>query len=113
MVTLGSSKMRSEIGESRFMIYNIGWEGYQGLLKIIGDRMPRVTYNHGDVELMKPMFFHERCRSLMRQVIWTVTEEFDLRIMSLGSTTLYRRDRDCGLDPGESYYLANIGTMAG
>jgi Uma2 family endonuclease len=111
MATKGSSKPTSEIGERRFVIYNIGWDGYQGLLKIIGDRLPRLTYNHGDVELMKPMLFHERCRSLLGRVVSTVCEEFDLPMRTLGSTTLYRHDRDCGLDADASYYLANAGRM--
>ena len=101
----------AEIGERRFVMYNIGWGGYQGLLRIIGDGLPRLTYVHGDVELMKPMLVHERCRSRLDRVISIATEQLDLPGISLGSTTFHRREMDCGLEPDESYYLANAGRI--
>ena len=39
-VTSTSTRTRPEVGEHRFVIYNIGWEGYQGLLRIVGDMGP-------------------------------------------------------------------------
>ena len=102
-----SNEKTAEIGESRFVMYNIGWEGYQGLLKIIGDGLPRLTYVRGDVELMKPKLFHERCRHRLDKVVSTVTEEYHLPRMSLGSTTFFRQGAECGLEADESYYLAN------
>jgi Uma2 family endonuclease len=101
----------SRIGEQRFMIYNIGWEGYQGLLRIIGDGLPRLTYAHADVELMRPMLIHESYRARLCRVVWHVTEMLDIPIMSLGATTFHREDRDRGLEADESFYQANIGRI--
>jgi hypothetical protein len=38
--------------EQRFVLFNIGWEGYEALLKILGDRPIRTTYDRGNLELM-------------------------------------------------------------
>ncbi len=44
----------------RFVLHDIDWEGYQSLLKILGDRPVRVTYDRGTLELMTPLPIHER-----------------------------------------------------
>ena len=88
-----SRRTKADNGEHRFVIYDIGWEGYQGLLKVIGDRLPRVTYTQRDVELMKPRFLHERYRAVLGQVVSTITEELDLSVMTIGATTLNWEDQ--------------------
>ena len=40
--------------EQRFVLFNIGWEGYEAMLKILGDRPIRTTYDRGNLELMSP-----------------------------------------------------------
>ena len=37
MATTVESRVRSTEGERRFVVYNVGWEGYQILLKLLGD----------------------------------------------------------------------------
>ena len=60
-------------GERRFLIRDVGWQGYLDLLRIIGDRPVRVTYDRGDVELMSPLFKHERKKSLLAQIVEILT----------------------------------------
>ena len=50
-------------GENRFLIRDVGWQGYQTLLDLVGNQPVRLTYDRGDVELMSPLFKHERNRS--------------------------------------------------
>ena len=47
-------------GESRVLMREVGWEGYEHLLEMVGDRRsPRLAYLNGDVELMSPGHEHE------------------------------------------------------
>ncbi len=101
----------AEIGEHRFVIRNLGWDGYQVLLKVVGDRGPRLSYAHGDVELMSPLFPHEGFRRRLGRMVETLTEELDIPMKSAGSSTLDREDLDRGVEADESYYLANVGRV--
>jgi len=46
-------------GEHRIVIRGVGWQGYQSLLKMVGDQPVRLTYDRGDVELMSQLPIHE------------------------------------------------------
>ena len=54
----------AEVGELRFVIDNVGWKGYETLLKLFGDDGPRMNYSGGNVELMSPLLPHERFKQL-------------------------------------------------
>jgi Uma2 family endonuclease len=95
-------------GERRFIIRDIGWQGYQTLLNLIGDRPVRVTYDRGDVELMSPQSRHERNKSRLGRMVEILTEELDIPMIAAASTTLKREDLDQGLEADESFYLASL-----
>ncbi len=38
---------RLQWAAQRFVLHDIDWQGYQSLLKILGDRPVRVTYDRG------------------------------------------------------------------
>ena len=108
-----SSRTKPEAGEHRFVIYNVGWEGYETLLKLFGDDGPRMNYSGGNVELMSPLIPHERSKKLFGYMIEALTDELDIRRNALGSTTFRRRMADKGLGPDECYYIANAGRIGG
>jgi Uma2 family endonuclease len=111
--TLSNATTRTvpEVGELRFMIYNVGWEGYETLLKLFGDDGPRMNYSRGSVELMSPLIPHERPKKLFAYMIETIIVELDIPANALGSTTYKRRLADKGLEPDECYYVANAGKL--
>jgi len=45
--------------EQRFLLHSVTWSGYETLLREIGDRHLRITYDNGDLELMTLSFGHE------------------------------------------------------
>jgi Uma2 family endonuclease len=98
-------------GEQRFLIPRVGWDGYQALLDLIGDRPIRLTYDRGDVELMSPLYSHERYGRLFYRVILTITEELDIPMVAAGSTTFRAQMLDRGLEPDECCYLANAARL--
>jgi len=100
-----------EIGENRFVIYNVGWDRYEALLELFGDDGPRMNYCRGNVELMSPLVPHGRYSSLLGYMVEALTDELDIPRNALGSTTFKRRMADRGLEPDECYYLANAGRI--
>jgi Uma2 family endonuclease len=111
MATATLPNLESAKTTQRFLLRDVGWEGYQSLLKIIGDRPIRVTYDRGDVELMAPLSIHERYKSLIGRMIETITEELEIQAVAVGSTTFSSEELDRGLEPDECYYLTNAGQV--
>jgi Uma2 family endonuclease len=96
------------IGEQRILIRDVGWNGYQSLLKLIGNQRVRVTYDRGDVELMSPLPKHERSKVILAQFVRILVRELKIPMIAMASTTWNREDLDRGLEADESFYLGNL-----
>ena len=96
-----------------FVLEDASWELYEKLLKDIGDRPIRVTYDDGRMEIMSPLSEHEIVKRLIGRMIETFTFLLDMPMKSLGSTTFRRRDRRKGLEPDECYYFRDEAKMRG
>ncbi len=94
-------------GEHRFVLYNVGWEGYETLQNLLESHRVRLTYDRGNVELMTPLIIHERSKGLLGRMIEAITEELDIQVVGAGSTTFKSQILDRGLEPDECYYLAS------
>src|SRR6516165_430148 len=101
MATATSSKSVGLSDGQRFLLRNVGWDGYESLLRIVGDQPVRLTYDHGDVELMSPLPKHERKKSLLGQFVRILARELRIPILPMGSTTFSRQDMDKGLEADE------------
>jgi Uma2 family endonuclease len=108
MPTIVESPARQAEGEQRVLLRGVGWDGYQTLLKLVGDQPVRLTYSRGNVELMSPLSKHERNKSLLGRLVEILTEELEIPMMSAGSTTLNREDLDQGLEADEAFYLGDL-----
>jgi Uma2 family endonuclease len=113
MATTTEIRSRPLEPESRVVLHGVGWEGYETMLKLVGDRPVRLTYDRGDLELMVPSLDHERYKSLLGRLIETLTLELDLPCDAAGSTTWRKQLEDRGLEPDECYYLANAERVVG
>jgi Uma2 family endonuclease len=91
--------------DRRFVLYDVGWQGYEAMLQIVGDRPIRLTYDRGNLELMSPSPKHEKSKGLLGRLVETLTEELEIPCISAGSTTWRREDLDRGLEPDECFYL--------
>ena len=111
MTTAKEPRTTLERPPERFVLRDVGWTGYQTLLKMVENRRVRVTYDRGDVELMAPQSIHERYKSLIGRMIDTITEEFEIQVVAVGSTTFNSEELDRGLEPDECYYLTNAGQV--
>jgi Uma2 family endonuclease len=96
-----------------FVMEDASWDLYEKLLRDIGNRPIRVTYDEGRMEVMSPLPQHERPKRLLGRMIETLTLELDMQVASLGSTTFRARDKAKGLEPDECYYFRDEERMRG
>ena len=87
---------------------------YEALVREIEDRRRlRISYYHGEMEIMSPTQDHERGKTLIGRMIETLTEELGVPVMSCGSTTFKDQLLDCGLEPDECYYVQHEADVRG
>jgi Uma2 family endonuclease len=98
-----------EIREQRVFMNHVSWETYEGLLEAhAGSSSPRITYDHGMLEIMSPSTRHEDLKVVAASVVELVAEEWDLEFKGLGSTTFRRRELEQGLEPDSCFYIQNV-----
>lgn len=85
----------------------VSWELYEHLLKVIGNRPLRVTYDNGELEIMSPLPEHEDVKTLIGYLIGILLEALDVPVRPLGSTTFKRRLKKKGLEPDDCFYIKN------
>jgi Uma2 family endonuclease len=107
MATVARTKTEYSTEGQRFVWYGLGWQGYQTLLELVGERRIRLTYDRGNLEIMTTSSLHERRKYLFGRLIDAVTEELDIPVLAAASTTFNREDLDRGLEPDQCYYLEN------
>ncbi len=93
--------------EMRRVLYGVTWEDYLKLLGATGDFSLPHTYDEGTLEMMGPRKDHDWMAKLIARMIEAFALAVDLPIQSIGSTTLRPSKGGRGLQPDESYYLAN------
>jgi Uma2 family endonuclease len=90
----------------------ISWQTYEMLLKELGDRRLRLTYNRGTLEIMAPSPEHELGKEVLGRFVETLAEELEVQIYPLGSTT-FKRPELSGAEPDKCFYIRNISTVQG
>ncbi len=90
----------------------ISWQTYETLLEELSDRRLRLTYYHGNLEIMTPSPEHEFSKKVMGRFVETLAEESAIQIYPLGSTT-FKRPKLSGAEPDECFYISNIDAVRG
>ena len=91
----------------RFVFHDVGWGGYQLLLRLTENRRVRVTYDRGKAEVMALLPLHQIYKRLLGHVVNAVGEELGIQLFAQGSTTISREELDRGLEPDECFYVAS------
>jgi len=69
-------------------IDDVPWEEYENLLADLGESYAvRIFYDRGRMEIMAPGSDHERPKSAINRLITALSDELDIDVESLGSTT--------------------------
>jgi Uma2 family endonuclease len=101
-------------GEERTFLRNISWQLYESLLAEIGDDgKARLSYYHGNLEFMSPLFEHEHSNRLIERLISAIAETTDRDYAPSGSMTIKRPDLAAGKEPDSCYYFANEPAVRG
>ena len=97
----------------RLTLTGVPWRLYDELLTVVGDGLPRLTYDRGTLELEVPSQAHEQLKWIAGRCVEAWADSRDLDYAALGSTT-WRREADlAGLEADESYYFQNFPLIRG
>jgi Uma2 family endonuclease len=89
------------------LIQAVSWASYEAILDAFGDRRFPHTYDRGTLEIMSPKVDHDWVKRLIGRMIEAMCFALNISIKSVGSSTLRRPRPRTGLEPDESYYIAN------
>ncbi len=93
--------------ETRIVLENVRWETFLELAEGRPGSVPRMTFDHGVLELMTLRRQHEAIGRLIGRIVETYSEVRGIEILSCASTTFKRSDLDRAFEPDESYYIAH------
>lgn len=109
MSTLQSS---AEIAPA--VLHDIDWTTYTRLLRALSRRRGyRLTYDRGTLEIMSPLWEHERPAYFLGRLVDVLTEELRLPCEPGRAVTLRRRRKSRGLEPDNCYWIATAQRLAG
>jgi Uma2 family endonuclease len=65
------------------------------------------------LEIMSPTQKHDIIKSLLGHLVSVLTEELDLKFVSIGSTTLRKEEKSKGTEPDDCFYITNADLVIG
>ncbi len=96
------------------ILSNISWQTYQAILADLGNhRAMRIAYNQKTLTLKMPSKLHEIINRLLARIVKTLTEELNLEVVDMGSTTLQREDLQKAAEPDTAFYIQNADKLEG
>jgi Uma2 family endonuclease len=93
--------------EGRLLLHDVGWNDYEAMLEIVGERHIRVTYDRGTMEVTMPSQRHEQAAQLLGLFVPRLAEELEIPYEPLGMTTWRKPDAEKGLEADQCYYIQN------
>lgn len=96
------------VGEQRVVLRGLSWEAYLQILDSLPEsRGARLTYDDGMLEITVPSELHEFSGRLIERFISTLVELMELRMKTMGSTTMNYPHLKKGAEPDNAYYIQN------
>jgi len=90
------------------VLTGVDWRGYSRFLRAFaGQKKVRLTYDRGTLEIRTISSLQERWKCFLGWLLIAMAEEMNRPIAQRGSLTLRRRRKQRGLEPDQSYYIAN------
>jgi Uma2 family endonuclease len=95
-------------------IDDVSWEEYENLLADLGECYAvRIFYDRGRMEIMAPASAHEKPKGIIHRLVTTISDELDIVVESLGSTTLKQEMKARGAEPDDCFYIQNAALVIG
>jgi Uma2 family endonuclease len=95
----------------RFIVPSVDWASYIQISDGIGERHIRVTYDGKEVEFMSLSKGHESWSRVIERLIGELCTEMGTDYVPCGSATLRRHDVTRGIEPDNSFYIANAAAV--
>src|SRR6202040_2862014 len=93
---------------------DVSWDDYERLLDDLGDDYGvRIFYDRGRMEIMAPASTHEKPKSVIHRLVTALSDELDIDVESLGSTTLKTEMQAKGAEPDDCFYIQNASLIIG
>ena len=90
---------------SGIVFHGVTWDDYEAMLRIVGDRPIRVTYDQGEMEIFMPSYGHNDDAFLLGRMVDLLTEELEILYRGGDTTTHKRADLDKGAEPDKCYWF--------
>jgi Uma2 family endonuclease len=99
--------------ERPILLRGISWKTYESLLDDYAERgAPRLTYDHGVLEIVSPLKLHEQTHVILAEIVSALTYAWDLDSLNLASTTFKREDLERGFEPDSCFYLRSAARVS-
>jgi Uma2 family endonuclease len=102
----------SRPAEQRVVIDGVRWSTYLSLLEDGENQRGRMTFDQGVLEIMSPGRVHENAGRLLGRMVEAFTEELEIEVVSVASTTFKREDVQRGFEADEAYYIQHTDAVA-
>lgn len=100
-------------GES-LLFQNVSWSDYKQLTDELTEWPgKRLTYDGGCLEIMSPLAKHEQYKELLSAIGRLLSDELEIDLQSLGSTTFTEEWLTKGAEPDTCFYVANAAAVIG
>ena len=98
----------SDLDIDQRVYLRVDWDTFEGLLEAKGDeRVPRVTYLDGELELMSPAKTHERNDRIIELLLFVWAQEKDVLMEATGAWTLKNKGKKSGVEPDGSWVVGD------
>lgn len=87
------------------VLHDVTWDDYEAMLRIVGDRPIRVTYDRGEMEVFMPSIGQNSDAYLLGRMVELFTEEAAISVVGGDTTTLKRQDLERGAEPDKCYWF--------
>lgn len=111
--TTSTPNQAVSIAEQRVVLRGISWDTYERMGNESQTANVHITYDRGDLELMSPSPFHDRCAHLFQLLIGVYAEENEISVCGYRTTTFRDVKLRQGLEPDNCYYVQHADTMEG
>ena len=99
---------------AKLLAEDVTWDEYEQLLSDLGELYSvRIFYDRGRMEIVSPKPIHERPVEILHRLVNAISDELDIDIESLGSTTLKKQMREAGAEPDACFYVQNAAIIHG
>ncbi len=95
-------------------VNDVTWDDYKQLMDDLRENNSvRVFYDHGRMEIMSPLRKHEAPVGIIARLMSVLSDELEIDIEPLGSTTLKSEMQEQGAEPDDSFYVQNAAAVIG